>query len=105
MGRIVLERNVGLPFTDPEREMISGISVVMPAFNEEDAVESQVGAVRLALDAAGISHEIIVIDDCSSDGTGAAVLRSGARLISIQKTKVMVLRLKREFWQPGMKLS
>jgi len=87
MDRMFLDRNERLQFPESERDAISAVSVVIPAFNEVDAVESQVGDIRTALEAAGITHEIIVVDDCSSDGTGAAVLRSGARLIQHAENK------------------
>ncbi|MFN0071605.1 MAG: glycosyltransferase family 2 protein [Chloroflexota bacterium] len=59
----------------------SGVSVIIPAFNEESAVGSQVQAVRAALSEAKLQHEIIVVDDASQDRTAAAVRESGARLI------------------------
>ena len=46
------------------------LSVVMPAYNEEATIEEAIRRVR----AVDIPKEIIVVDDCSSDGT-ADVLR------------------------------
>ena len=51
------------------------VSVIIPAYNEEGAVEATVESVRSELTSAGISHEIIVVKDGSSDDT-AAVVRS-----------------------------
>lgn len=42
-----------------------GISVVIPVFNERDYVLSIIERVK----SGGVAHEIIVVDDCSSDGT------------------------------------
>ena len=42
------------------------ISVVIPCFNERDTIESVIDAVR---GAPGGEKEIIVVDDCSTDGT------------------------------------
>jgi len=42
------------------------LSVVIPCFNEAATIESIVGAVR---DSSYAPKEIIVIDDCSNDGT------------------------------------
>lgn len=41
------------------------ISVVIPVFNERDYILSIIERVREG----GIAHEIIVVDDCSNDGT------------------------------------
>lgn len=59
------------------------LAVVIPAYNEEGAVRATVDAVRAALDGAGIAHEILVVDDGSTDGTSAAARASGARLIGL----------------------
>jgi len=56
----------GLPALD--------ISGVLPAFNEETNLERSVAALERALKAHAAAHEIIVVDDGSSDGT-ASVLR------------------------------
>lgn len=45
------------------------LSVVIPAFNEEGAVEHTIEDVRREMDATGIPYEIIVIDDGSEDKT------------------------------------
>ena len=57
------------------------VSVVIPAFNEEQAVGAVVTEVRDLLEPAGISAEIIVVDDGSTDGTSAAASAAGARVI------------------------
>jgi len=45
------------------------LSVVLPAHNEEDCIIDTIREVRQALESAGISHEIIVVDDGSKDRT------------------------------------
>jgi glycosyltransferase involved in cell wall biosynthesis len=52
-------------------------SVVIPAFNEADVI----GDVVTGLIRAAAWHEILVVDDGSSDGTGAAAEAAGARAI------------------------
>jgi dolichol-phosphate mannosyltransferase len=49
------------------------LSVVIPAHNEVDSVALTVESCVQRLEQAGIEYEILVIDDASGDGTGAAV--------------------------------
>jgi len=49
------------------------LSVVIPAHNEAGSVSETVQAVFAALTREGISHEIIVVDDHSTDGTAEAL--------------------------------
>ena len=53
------------------------VSVVIPAYNEEGAI----GAVVRAVSAGAPWHEVLVVDDGSSDGTAAAAEEAGARVI------------------------
>lgn len=57
------------------------LSVVIPAYNEEDAVRATVEQVRRALDGAPVLHEIIVVNDGSTDNTMAEARAGGARVI------------------------
>jgi glycosyltransferase involved in cell wall biosynthesis len=52
-------------------------SVVIPAFNEADAI----GGVVARLREAAPWHEVLVVDDGSADGTGEAARAAGARVI------------------------
>jgi dolichol-phosphate mannosyltransferase len=49
------------------------LSVVIPAHNEEGSIGRTVEALALTLQREAIPHEIIVVDDASSDGTAAEV--------------------------------
>ena len=49
------------------------LSVVIPAYNEEGAVGETVRSLVATLDREGIEHEIVVVDDSSTDGTAAVV--------------------------------
>ena len=57
------------------------LSVVIPAYNESSQVALTVDKVRTILAEAGISHEIIVVDDGSEDDTYEHAQRSGATVI------------------------
>ena len=46
------------------------LSVIIPAHNEEGCIESTVRAVSKQLLADNIDHEILVVDDNSTDNTG-----------------------------------
>jgi glycosyltransferase involved in cell wall biosynthesis len=50
--------------------VLPGVSVVIPAYNEEGAIRGVVDRVNQVLADAGIEHEVIVVDDGSSDNTG-----------------------------------
>ena len=45
------------------------VSVVLPVFNEVGHVLQEITRIRAALDASPYSFEIIVVDDCSTDGS------------------------------------
>ena len=53
------------------------VTIVVPAFNESGSI----GGVVTALRAAAPWHEVIVVDDGSTDGTGKAAQDAGARVV------------------------
>jgi glycosyltransferase involved in cell wall biosynthesis len=56
-------------------------TVVIPAFNEHGGIASSVAEIAQALGSAGLRHEIVVIDDGSTDGTAAAASQTPCRVI------------------------
>lgn len=54
--------------TAKHRDDFDGVSVVVPVFNEQDCIARTHAEIREALD--GIPHEVVYIDDGSTDGTG-----------------------------------
>jgi glycosyltransferase involved in cell wall biosynthesis len=64
------------------------VSAVVPAYNEVENVPVLVAELRAALDAAGRTWELLLIDDGSKDGTGEAMESEGAK-----DPRVRVLRL------------
>jgi glycosyltransferase involved in cell wall biosynthesis len=54
-----------LPVAGPQ------LTVLMPAYNEAAGLAVGVTEVQAKLDALGVDHEVLVVDDGSRDGTGA----------------------------------
>ena len=61
--------------------MIQGVSLVLPAYNEEGAVGDVVNEFRAELDSSGVTYEVLVVDDGSTDQTGQAAALAGARVL------------------------
>ncbi len=57
------------------------ITVVIPAYNEEGAIAQTIKGAAAALEAAGLKHEVITVDDGSTDGTAAAAEAAGGKVI------------------------
>jgi glycosyltransferase involved in cell wall biosynthesis len=58
---------------------VSAVLILVPAFNEEGAV----GRVVEEIHAAMPGTPVVVIDDCSRDGTVATALRAGAEILPL----------------------
>jgi dolichol-phosphate mannosyltransferase len=63
------------------------VSVVIPAYNEEAVIEPTVRALSAALAAAGLAHEIRVVDDQSSDSTWAILSRLSAEIPEVKPVR------------------
>jgi glycosyltransferase involved in cell wall biosynthesis len=57
------------------------LSVVIPAYNEEGAVAQTIERVRAVLNKQKVRHEIILVDDGSSDATAKKALGAKAEVI------------------------
>lgn len=51
----------------------AGISIVVPAYNEEKAIAAVLSEINRVMDAKSMAFEIIVVDDASTDGTADIV--------------------------------
>ncbi len=58
------------------------VSVVLPVFNESEHLDREVKRIAAALDESGLSYEVIVVDDGSTDDSASIAARlEGVRLI------------------------
>ena len=55
------------------------VSVILPTFNEREAIVPHVEHVSQVLAKAGYKHEVIVVDDDSPDGTAEVVRQAGKK--------------------------
>jgi polyisoprenyl-phosphate glycosyltransferase len=53
----------------PVVDEVPQVSVVLPCYNERDHVEQEIKRIRTALEEAGMTYELICVDDGSTDGT------------------------------------
>lgn len=60
------------------------ISIVIPAYNEQDSISLTIDDVNRVLRARGISYEIIVVDDGSSDNTAVFAQQKQVKVIKHQ---------------------
>jgi len=68
------------------------VSVVVPLYNEEHSVETLYGEITAALEPSGEPHEVIFVDDGSTDGS-LGVLTG----LHAETTNVVVVHLRRNF--------
>ena len=66
------------------------VTVVLPTFNEADAIVPHAEHVSRVLTKAGYRHEVLVVDDDSPDGTAEVVAAAGKR----NKNIMIVVRTK-----------
>lgn len=66
------------------------ISFIVPAYNEEAELPATLRAIRSA--AAGYEHEIVLVNDGSTDDTAAIGKQFGARVISIERRQIAAAR-------------
>ncbi len=63
------------------------VTVILPTFNEKDAIVPHVSHVSEVLTNAGYMHEVLVVDDDSPDGTAQVVRDAGKKN---KKIKILV---------------
>jgi glycosyltransferase involved in cell wall biosynthesis len=68
------------------------ISVILPAYNEEDSIDGVYEQVTSVLEGAGYTYEILFVDDGSTDTTWSKI-----RLLAEKDCRVRALRHRRNF--------
>jgi glycosyltransferase involved in cell wall biosynthesis len=68
------------------------ISFVIPAYNEELEIAATLAAIQAAASRAARPHEIIVVNDASTDATLEIAARAGAQVVSINRRQIAAAR-------------
>jgi glycosyltransferase involved in cell wall biosynthesis len=61
------------------------ISVIIPVFNEEQTISNVIERVKVVLQKTGFKHEIVVVDDLSTDRSLELVTKQGVKVYSLKK--------------------
>lgn len=57
------------------------VTIVLPAYNEEEAIAKVIDDVKAAMSTTAYAHEILVVDDCSADRTAEIAQSRGVRVV------------------------
>jgi glycosyltransferase involved in cell wall biosynthesis len=70
------------------------ISFIIPAYNEESLIGQTIDRLQLSANDSlgGQAHEIIVVDDASTDDTAAIAREHGARVITVHRRQIAAAR-------------
>ncbi len=63
------------------------LTVVIPAFNEQEAIVREVEMVEAALQPTGWRYQIVVVDDGSADATAERAQSTGAQVIRLPRNR------------------
>jgi glycosyltransferase involved in cell wall biosynthesis len=73
---------VGAPAA-PERGGVTA-TIVLPCYNEQDHVLAELERITAAMDASGLSYEVLAIDDASTDNTLTVLREAALRMPHVQ---------------------
>jgi dolichol-phosphate mannosyltransferase len=73
----------------PSAQQSPALSVVVIAYNEQECIADVLSELRAALDEEGVAHELVLVDDGSSDGT---LQRMSAFASKDRRAKVVPLK-------------
>src|SRR5687768_7122000 len=68
------------------------ISFVVPAHNEEACLERTLQAIHASVRQLGMKHEIVVVDDASTDATGEIARTHHARVVRVNHRQIAATR-------------
>jgi glycosyltransferase involved in cell wall biosynthesis len=68
------------------------ISFIVPAHNEEAWVGRCVSAIRNGAESLGQPHEVIVVDDASTDATASMARQQGAQVVRVEHRQIAATR-------------
>jgi glycosyltransferase involved in cell wall biosynthesis len=68
------------------------ISCIIPAHNEEELIAGTLAALHESARAVGSPYELVVVNDASSDCTGAIALEHGARVVTVSHRQIAATR-------------
>jgi glycosyltransferase involved in cell wall biosynthesis len=66
---------------------VKQVSIILPAYNEEEAIGDDIDAIRETMNKTDYEYEIIVVDDASEDSTAKIAKEKGVRLIRHKKRR------------------
>lgn len=65
----------------PVEATTSGLTIIVPAYNEQDGIAGVVRWIEEVLRPAGLAYEVLVVDDGSEDCTAKLAQQAGARVL------------------------
>jgi glycosyltransferase involved in cell wall biosynthesis len=68
------------------------LSFIIPAYNEAPLLGATLRAIGSAADALGLTFELVVVDDASTDGTAEVARQHGARVIGVAFRQIAATR-------------
>jgi glycosyltransferase involved in cell wall biosynthesis len=66
---------------------VNGVSIVIPAFNEENGIAGTIQTVRAVMQSTGRPFEIVVVNDGSRDKTAERAAAEGVAVISLPENR------------------
>ncbi len=76
-----------VPFASPGGAVDRSLSVIIPAYNERENIEATLDNITTALEPLGLPHEILVVDDGSTDDTAERVEATAVRFPNVRLLK------------------